>query len=178
MFDDDGGPWATDPDKTLVRLGPNPEGPTNCSWRTVRRARFLIWGFELTVWETALAAVTEKAEKGLVFDLLLWSGSGLVFCTSQSTFSGELIFDMADSSSFACKKPLDIYTEDDASARTSSVSLGSTLDSFISILTQTHLPYTSIVDEQVPFLSRTTACDAVDERDGWRTSDTFEAPSV
>lgn len=73
---------------------------------------------------------------------------------------------MADSSSFACKKPLDIYTEDDASARTSSVSFTSTFDSFISILIQTHLPYSSIVDEQVPFLSRTTAHDAFDLEDG------------
>lgn len=69
---------------------------------------FLSGGLTFSVWETTLAAVTEK---GLIFDLLLRLGSGLVFCISQSKYSGELICDMADSSSLGCSMPLDIYTE-------------------------------------------------------------------
>lgn len=72
----------------------------------------------------------------------LISGSGLVFCTSQSTYSGELISDWAGSSSFARKMLLGISTQkaDDASVSTSSVSSVSTFDSIISFKPISHTP--------------------------------------
>lgn len=93
MFNDDCGPWATGSDNTLVRLGQNPEGPTDRPF-----VEFLFSFGALGVWLSRFGKPLEplwprKHRKGCFLDLLLWSGSGLVFCTSQSTYSGELISD-------------------------------------------------------------------------------------
>lgn len=82
MFNDDCGPWATGSDNTLVRLGPNPEGPTDRPFVEFNAGS---GGLTLTVWKPLEPLWTRK---GCSLDLLLWSGSGLVFCTSQSTYSG------------------------------------------------------------------------------------------
>lgn len=70
MFNDDCGPWATGSDNTLVRLGQNPEGPTDRPFVEFNAIGFaLLWssgGLTLTVWETTWTALTEKASKGML----------------------------------------------------------------------------------------------------------------
>lgn len=98
--------------KRLYALGSNPK-PTVADvpfvdFNAIGVAHFLSRGSTSTVWDTALAAVTEKE---LIFDSLLCAGRALVLCTGQSTYLGELISDNADSSTFECKMALDIYTK-------------------------------------------------------------------